>query len=613
MFFGQSLCNTTNVVSTTPDDLGLVEEVLLENSNDVKISCIVSINCLSTSVCDPYFTFASDMKKTDKLALNHDLNQLKFSLEPREQIRLKIRFSPPSSLSSSSSCTVAEPVLTGLIKVNVIGSDARYNVQLVAFVNECWLNVENSTRLPVNRLTDDETLMQQLKQLKNVIARPCYHSADFQAASSRKAANSFKKLIYLRNRSSNSRCIVLPVLFSKAHAKEYPPSISTSSLTYYLTKENRLKLNVSSTVNSTNSSGQSLVWLELNPDEQTSLSLELISTSHFSSLNDFALCLFWIELEIYKFCVQAIQACASSASSSSSSSEQKFIELYLDRLASNQTFQSASLSQLPININDSSSRLNRLASSESMSSICDQSYSSVNSSLLQIASKTKVSKNDFLKLLRHSLKCVVFSMNLNGPEKSTSSNDYSNRENQLPMEGKKTNDSSSSSQLKDMNLLLISLGAQRNNNNSNNGAHSQLDDENTSTCNEDDTLLGVENSVANNNEVESWSISTQTIVLENLNLKTYQTKVDAASAGKVYVKNNLMRKRLEFYCKFRATYLSVTPGEGQLEPGERVELIVRPTKEALACLPWHGTISVWCNQIQKDIRVSLLGSSTRLG
>ena len=42
-----------------------------------------------------------------------------------------------------------------------------------------------------------------------------------------------------------------------------------------------------------------------------------------------------------------------------------------------------------------------------------------------------------------------------------------------------------------------------------------------------------------------------------------------------------------------------------MKPLKSIEIIVTPRKEVLEKLPWFGNISIWCNKIQKDIRISL--------
>lgn len=94
---------------------------------------------------------------------------------------------------------------------------------------------------------------------------------------------------------------------------------------------------------------------------------------------------------------------------------------------------------------------------------------------------------------------------------------------------------------------------------------------------------------------ESWSVYPSDIIMDNLKHN---------EVTKIFLKNNLLRKQLEFDVKYRSNYLSVLPSNGVLEPSGVIELIVKPRPEVFAQLPWTGVISIWCNKIQKDVRVS---------
>lgn len=93
----------------------------------------------------------------------------------------------------------------------------------------------------------------------------------------------------------------------------------------------------------------------------------------------------------------------------------------------------------------------------------------------------------------------------------------------------------------------------------------------------------------------SWKLTPLSLRLTSSTFKT------------ITISNKLLRKQLEYHVKFRPEYLVVEPSKGTLNELGFAELHVRVAPSAAATLrdTWKGTISVWCNLVQKDVQVTI--------
>ena len=99
---------------------------------------------------------------------------------------------------------------------------------------------------------------------------------------------------------------------------------------------------------------------------------------------------------------------------------------------------------------------------------------------------------------------------------------------------------------------------------------------------------------------DSWSLSTDSILIENLKSKPQ------GNTAKFTLRNNLPRRELEFSLKYSMHYLNIHPCDhGILGPLKTLEFTVSPRIEMLDKLPWTGDICIFGNKKQKDIRVIL--------
>lgn len=86
-----------------------------------------------------------------------------------------------------------------------------------------------------------------------------------------------------------------------------------------------------------------------------------------------------------------------------------------------------------------------------------------------------------------------------------------------------------------------------------------------------------------------------------------QLRLTSSTIKTITIHNKLLRKQLEYHVKFRPEYLVVEPSKGILNELGFAELQVRVAPSAAAALrdTWQGTISVWCNLVQKDVQITI--------
>ena len=302
------------------------------------------------------------------------------------------------------------------------------------------------------------------------------------------------------------------------------------------------------------------------------------SSQRINSLNNLSLCLFWIEYDINAFCANNFhQAIAARANTNANSNN--FVDFFINKLLLNNSLfmnTNSNLSTSTFSLNESNaSRINRMS--------VDNSF---NNSISAGVKYNRFNKDDYLRLLRQAVKCTQINMDMQGsllnkiePESLSSSTQLPDSLFQPSMDSNDSACSANRSRLQKQNTLPTNLiGINLNN-----------------TKNQEDSIMSVESSeldMAQPNE--TWSLSTNSILIENF------------KPDKFVLKNNLLRKKLTFILKYQSACLEIKPDRGELEPMERLELTVTPRRgELLSRLPWCGNISVWCNKIQKDVRVTV--------
>ena len=521
LFFGKSLNPSQKYSQNSNNGCGLTDEFLLANSNNFKIKVQLSL----TSVNQNCFRFSNEMLQSNT-QLNDSMTVLILNLEPSENFKIKIKFNPMINSESQ--------IINGVLKMTAAGFSQKFSVYLVGFNFQSFLDIENGLK-EASLDYQNESLAQQLilRNIKNVS-----YSVDLMQTSSSITRSVFRKILRLKNKS-HYKLIAYPCVYNSKINKEisFEKSVKTSEVVYDLgsasnTIGNKLRL----LTNKENQfcSSVDLKWIEINADEIFVINLEILSQnldgkkSQFFNLEDFKLCFFWIEYDIYSYCTQlALNANQTSRQWSN------FIDVYLAKLMQNNSLLSSQINDAgcSLNINDSSAKLHRLSSVSTMSFQDESSFSNTS-----IVTKSKFTKDDCIRLMRQSVKCSILTM-------STESFNF---------------------------------------------------DE---TIDKKDDLVQIcVNQEEKTNELnESWSVYPSDIIMENLKHN---------EMTKIFLKNNLMRKQLEFDVNYRSNFLNVLPSNGVLEPSGVIELIIKPRSELFAQLPWTGVISIWCNKIQKDVRIS---------
>ncbi|RNA18364.1 hypothetical protein BpHYR1_005342 [Brachionus plicatilis] len=520
LFFGKSLNSSQKHGQNLDATCGLTDEFLLANSNTFRIKVQLTLTCPSYNC----FKFSTEMIQAST-QLNDSMTALTLILEPSENFKLKIKFHPVTN----SDCQI----VNGILKMTAAGFNQKFNVYLVAFNFQSVLEIDSGLK----EITFDQkdTLGQQLihRNIKNF-----NYSIDLMQTISTSSRSVFRKILRLKNKSS-FKLIAYPCVYNARTDMEivFEQSLKNNEIVYDLGSDSKgfvNKLRLLTSKDSQFSSNGELKWIEVKPDEVFVLNLEILGQKLDSkkpklfNLEDFKLCILWIEYDINAYCTQLVQSANSTNRQWSN-----FIDLYLAKLMYNNNFFSSQIN-IPgssLNINDSSAKLHRLSSASAMSFQDESSLS--NSSII---AKSKFTKDDCMRLMRQSIKCSILNM-------FTESFNFDD-----------TMD-------KKDDLMQISLS-------------------------QDEKLSGPN---------DAWSVSPSAIVMENLKHN---------EMTKLFLKNNLSRKHLDFDVKYRSNYLNVLPSNGIIEPSGMLELIVKPRAEVFAQLPWSGIISIWCNNTQKDVRVS---------
>ena len=114
------------------------------------------------------------------------------------------------------------------------------------------------------------------------------------------------------------------------------------------------------------------------------------------------------------------------------------------------------------------------------------------------------------------------------------------------------------------------------------------------------------NGVANINfsSNDTWSLNTNSILIENLGYNRH-------NSAKFYLTNHSKSKQLSFFFVYQQNFLEIEPKSGGVvAPLKSIEFTVTSKRDVLSNLPWFGTLSISCNRINKDIRISLFSKTS---
>jgi hypothetical protein len=544
LYFGRSLSSKLNN--------GFYNELTLKNTSDCKIRCQLDIlvgstsSSSSSSVCSfgsvdscsksqpLLFQFAQEMKSMQKaITFNESMTQMIVSFDAKEIVSLKLKYNSHSSKSKES--LIGQAVL----KVSILGSTRRFNIKLYGFSYESRLQIHN-----LNTISNENHSFDELLRNKN-ITRSCYLLELF------KSKSSFKNAFKLSNSTStNSKCLVYPILIEKNKLSEVPSVMKSSNETHFLLdkQSNRsIKLFVNDSFEEMNG----LMRFEVKANDSSFLTLEFESDQSKHSMGDlsnYVCCLFWIEYELFAYCMQHVNKNDLLQDKASN-----FVDLFILRL---------------LLFNARKEPFASLSSFESNSSIVSVNQSLNNSTISNYVNRGKSMKDDCIRLLRQSLKCLL--LNLQVEKQKADEKMPGNME-----------------EIVDSRLLDFTLN--------NSISH--------------DSIVSAASNLHTNEskqQVETWTVSQDTLIIQDIEVKddeTYEVKFK--------LKNNLNRKMLAYHITYRTSCLDISPNNGTLNGQDEIEISVRPTREVLKKLPWFGTINITCNKIQKDVRIYLYPSDVK--
>ena len=301
----RTLMSNKNITLNNAQENGLVNEFTISNSNDFairsQIALIIKENGSSESnenkptkdqrdLTHVYFRFSSEMKSLPKLAFNEQMTSLNVSLEPKESLILKIKFCPPISANFEQQSTVS-----GVVKMNITGFTKRFNVHLVGFLKEAFLDFQNSASLD-QRMSNKENQLEQFLNFRNV--KNLRYSTQLFNTNGSAMNKIFRKVLKLSNFSNtNSKCLVYLVLYDNKLNMEVLSSESLNNEKCYelgfdsdgymnkfklLFDMNLSRFKIdSSSLSSNDFTNNELAWFELKPNEDCSIVLELTSVQDY--------------------------------------------------------------------------------------------------------------------------------------------------------------------------------------------------------------------------------------------------------------------------------------------------------------------------------------------
>ena len=438
------------------------------------------------------FKFSDEMREN---CVDETLNKLLIDMDAKKVSNIKVKF------SSGLACQGDSAVISGAVHMSASGYSQRYSVSLVGFVGEARLELDDCKLLEPSSSQEDAKLEKQL------ISRGLRQTLLSTQLTRTTNPLSYHKTILMRNRSSNTRCLVFPVILDTRKGIEIPSRINNDEIIADLNDESKIKLTLKSLYHS-----DDLAWVDMSPGEERSLRVDVDIKRCEAKLDSWAIGLFWLESEIHSYCCQGAQSCPSNEPLTKNLI---FIDSFLNKLIGEPTMSASIL-------------------------YADQSF---NASLF--TSKAKVCREDFLRLARLSTRCFILNPQLTKSHQVI--------------------------EIEDSFDFAI--------NNSTNRFNFSLDQDEP------------------RQDIESWSLSPETIVLQNLTSTSLPT-------SKIILKNNLLNRSLPFEVTFRRAGVDVEPSSGLLEPSRSIELKITPRKDILAKLPWLSVINITCNKSQKDVRLA---------
>jgi hypothetical protein len=302
LFFGRTLMSSKNITVNNAQENGLVNEFTISNSNDFvirsQIALIIKENGSSESNENKptrdqrgipvYFRFSSELKSIPKLVFNEQMTSLNVNLEPKESLTLKIKFCPPISANSY----VEQPTVSGVVRMNITGFTKRFNVHLVGFLKEAFLDVQNAASLD-QRMSNEENQLEQILHFRNI--KNLRYSTQLFNTNGSAMNKTYRKVLKLSNFSNtNSKCLVYPVLYDNKLNMEVLSSESVSNEKCYelgfdsdgymnkfklLFDMNLSRFKIdSSSLSAIDFTNNELAWFELRPNGEFCIVLELTST-----------------------------------------------------------------------------------------------------------------------------------------------------------------------------------------------------------------------------------------------------------------------------------------------------------------------------------------------
>ena len=554
LFFGRSLTNKRAYQEASP---GLFNEFTVMNSNEFAIRCQIKLITYNQTAAASLFNFCMDMlDQTSSSGQTDSMTRLTLDLRPKQTLVVKIRFEP--NLVDST----ASLVFNGNVRMTVDGfASQRFNISMVGFLYKPCLDLDHVLQpISIVDASDGQNRLDKQLSSRNVL-KSAYSLSMVRSTVIRPDSFIFRQSFRMENKSNNCKLVVFPLCTYYKLNADYLCFLEESSglreKQFILTQVDEvistIRLKITLTDAQFNAT-QDLVWFELARNEPVQLNAELHVISFGSNKIDeiekrieqnFRFGLLWLPTELNVFCVQGLRSLESQKAPDVASLHTHVnIEQLFWRILSNSHMLNGHVNTLfsQTMLNCSSVSMNDLSKLNSPSLLGDHS-TSLNSSSSMLSTKCRIKRDDYFKLLCQCIKLVQVS-------------------------------------------VLIR---------SHDTAPKYIDD--SFDFGSDNVLPAVVKTVE-----EPWSISTDSIVINNI--KSDGSNVQSLAA-KFALSNNLNRK-LAFSFSFRQVCLDVVPTNVALKPMERVEIRVVPRKDICSKLPWHGVISISCNKLKRDIKVSLL-------
>jgi hypothetical protein len=585
LFFGRTLAD--NAKSSLLSEAGLINQFIIKNMNDYKLKYDISIStCLNesastTSMYDEcidmssnstissasiskaivnLFKFTPDMKEKS-LKEDSSLTRLIIELEPGQEITIRIKFN--SSLVESDKNNQLSNVF-GIVQLKTFNQQ-RSNIYLVGFLNRSQLCIDtNENKLVKTTDLQNDQYSKLTRKICNKNLQLFSHEYQLMPTwTDEISCNfSFRKSIQLQNKSfTNSKIIVYLVMYDcKENCELENLQSCDENIIYNLDAclingfKSRFKLRLEK--NKLNRLNNTL-WFELSPNEMDSIQIDFefkLNKSGASSINRKKLIDYFEknEKKIDQFNISLF-----------------WIESEINCQCLNGAQQVKNNNNSLILLEDKfiESFLKRLLTNNAISSSSNGLF--INSI---ITKKARIQFDTIASLMSQALKCSNLKLSfliklINNKQYEQNSFNFTNNSFLV------TNDQNQVSLLNDLSNL---------------------------------------SSLNTSNKDETWSILNDSIIIKNV-------KFDGASTcftSKITIKNHLAKKELVFNIAFNSACLDVQPGRGKISPLQTLDVIVR-VRRAIANKSgvingnsWHGIISVICNKVEKDVKVSIYGPSS---